>query len=263
MKKTLTSILLITLMIAIIPSATVYGEDINTETHQIIISKEGDAISVKESLTIGGTSNETYTTIKFWASAEAQEVNVLVSNNEVQYEPTGNNEYIFDISSFNITKDSSIQLIITYTLNKDIEEFEKILIYNTTDLSVEFDENKIYSGENLVSGTSFTLLLYEPTETPVSWYIIVFIVLLVILLVVSTLYSFRKQKSSKIKDIASESEELLNAKKTLLMSLLKDIEKQHRSKQISDDTHHKLKDYYKQQAVETMKRLEDIESEIK
>jgi len=170
MKKTLTSILLITLMIAIIPSATVYGEDINTETHQIIISKEGDAISVKESLTIGGTSNETYTTIKFWASAEAQEVNVLVSNNEVQYEPTGNNEYIFDISSFNITKDSSIQLIITYTLNKDIEEFEKILIYNTTDLSVEFDENKIYSGENLVSGTSFTLLLYEPTETHCWWF---------------------------------------------------------------------------------------------
>ena len=250
-------------MIAIIPYGTVYGKDVNTETHQIIISREGNIISVKESLTMCGTSNETYSTIKFWTCTESQDINVLVSNNEVQYEPYGNNEYIFDISSFNITKDSSIQLTITYSLNKDIEEFEKILIYNTTDLSVEFDENKIYSGKNLVSGNSFTLLLYEPSETPVSWYIIVFIILLVILLAVSTLYSFRKQKSSKIKDIASESEELLNAKKTLLMSILKDIEKQHRSKQISDDTHHKLKDYYKQQTLETMKKLEDIKSEIK
>ena len=250
-------------MIAIIPSTTVYGEDISTETHNITISKEGDSISVKESITIRGTSNETYTTIKFWASAEAQEVNILVSNNEVQYEPNGNNEYIFDISSFNITKDSSIQLTITYTLNKDVEEFKNILIYNTTDLSVEFDENIIYSGKNLMTGTSLTLRLYKPTEAPVSWYIIVLIILLVILLVVSTLYALRKQKSSKINDTTSESEDILNAKKTLLMSVLKDIEKQHRSKQISDDTHHKLKGYYKQQAVETMKKLEDIQSEIK
>jgi len=41
------------------------------------------------------------------------------------------------------------------------------------------------------------------------------------------------------------------------MSILKDIEKQHRAKQISDDTYNKLKDIYKQQAVETMKKLED------
>ena len=162
--------------------------------------------------------------------------------------------------------DMTIQVTIYYTLDKDVEEFERTLIRNTTSLSVTFndDENKIFSGRNLLSGTSFTLLLYEPTETPVSWYIIVFIVLLVILLVVSTLYSFRKQKSSKIRmDIASESEELLNSKRMLLMSLLKDIEKQHRSKKISDDTYHKLREHYKRQTVETMKKLEDIKSKIK
>jgi len=64
----------------------------------------------------------------------------------------------------------------------------------------------------------------------------------------------------KIKDIAGESEELLNTKKMLLMSFLKDIEKQHRSKQISDDTYHKLKERYKQEAVEAMKQLEDLKS---
>ena len=47
------------------------------------------------------------------------------------------------------------------------------------------------------------------------------------------------------------------------MSLLKDIEKQHRAKQISDDTYHKLKERYKQETVETMKQLEDINSKVK
>ncbi len=262
MKNILISVLLVTVIIAIIPTATVCGRDINTETHQIIISKEGDTLSIKESLTIRGTSNETYNTIRFWISDDAQDATVLVSNNEVHYDPTGNNEYICNISSFNITEDSSIQLTIYYSMDKEIKEFERTLTRNTTSISVIFDENEIYSGKDLASGASFTLLLYEPTEMPVSWYIIVFIILLVILLAVSTLYSFRKQKSSK-RDITNESEELLSAKKTILMSILKDIEKQHRSKQISDDTHHKLKEHYKQQAVETMRKLEDRESEIK
>ena len=42
------------------------------------------------------------------------------------------------------------------------------------------------------------------------------------------------------------------------MSLLKDLEKQYRAKEISDDTYHKIKEQYKQEAVETMKKLDDI-----
>ena len=77
------------------------------------------------------------------------------------------------------------------------------------------------------------------------------------------MYTLKKQKSVKIKEIASGSEELLNTKKTLLMSLLKEIEKQHRANQISDDTYHKLKERYKQEAVEAMKHLEDMKSKVK
>jgi len=261
MKKILFNVLFVSVIIGIISISTAYGGNINTETHQIVISKENDTISIKESFTIRGTSNETYDTIGFWISDNAMDINVLVSNNEVQFIPTGNNEYICNISSFNITENSSMQLIITYGMDKQIKEFEKKLTYNTSSISVVFDENKIYGGNDLEYGAFFTLLLYEPTETPVSWYIIVFIMLLLILLAVSTLYSFRKQKTSK-RDIINESEELLSAKKTIFMSILKDIEKQHRSKQISDDTHHKLKEHYKQQAVEIMRKLEDKESEV-
>ena len=40
--------------------------------------------------------------------------------------------------------------------------------------------------------------------------------------------------------------------------MLKDIEKQHRGKQISDETYTKLKSEYKQHAVTVMQKLEDI-----
>ena len=112
MNKIFTCALLVLVLITIIPTSMAYGENINTETHKITISKEGDALSIKESITIQGTSNETYDTISFWVSSEAQNTNALVSNNEVSYAPIGNNEYICNISSFNITADSSIQLTI-------------------------------------------------------------------------------------------------------------------------------------------------------
>ena len=94
--------------------------------------------------------------------------------------------------------------------------------------------------------------MFEPTK----------IALLSILAVVSTFYLIKKKKSSKIRKIVSESEEMLNAKKSLLVSVLKEIEKKHRSKQISDDSYHKLRELYKEQAVETIKKLDDIKSEI-
>lgn len=257
MKKYLIRIFIIILIIIITNTASVYGKDIETETHNISISNDGQIITIKESLTILGQSNETYEIIEFWVSDIAENINILVNNNEIQFTSKGKNEYTCNISSFNISKNSSIQLILTYNLDKGIEEFEKKLIRNTTTTTVIFDENQIYTSKNLMVDSFFTLILYKPTETPMSWYIIVFIILLVILLAVSTIYSFRKQKPLK-KQITNESEELLTTNKMLLMSLLKDIEKQHRSKQISDETHHKLKEQYKQQALETMKKLEEI-----
>ena len=142
-------------------------------------------------------------------------------------------------------------------------DFTKKVVRTTDSISVIFDNEEIYTATNLAPNTSFNLQLYEPIEPTLNLYTTISIILLVILLIVLATYAFRKQKSAKIKEIAGESEELLNTKKTLLMSLLKDIEKQHRAKQISDDTYHKLKERYKQEAVEAMKKLEDIESKVK
>ena len=107
------------------------------------------------------------------------------------------------------------------------------------------------------SESSFSLRLYKPTEAPLSITYIVIIFLLVVILITSTLLLLRKQRSKAKRSIV-ESEEILTTKKALLLSLLKDIEKQHRSKTVSDDTYNKLKEEYKQQAVDVMKKLEDL-----
>jgi hypothetical protein len=77
------------------------------------------------------------------------------------------------------------------------------------------------------------------------------------MLIVLGLFLIKKQRNKdKIKTV--DTKETLETKKTLLLSLLKDIEKQHRAKKLSDETYNKLKEEYKQQAVEAMRKLEDI-----
>ena len=67
----------------------------------------------------------------------------------------------------------------------------------------------------------------------------------------------RKKRAPSV-STERESQELLTTKKTLYLAMLKDIEKQHRGKQISDETYTKLKSEYKQHAVTVMQKLEDI-----
>ena len=67
-----------------------------------------------------------------------------------------------------------------------------------------------------------------------------------------------RRRARETKKTVAESEETLATKKTLLLSLLKDLEKQYRAQSISDETYNKIKDEYKQQAVDAMKKLDDL-----
>lgn len=262
MRKT-TYILLITIIGSLIIIATLgRGQEISISDHDIIITTKDDSLSVIEILTVQGDSNESYDILTVWVQSDANNVDILVDSKTPDSITQNGSEYICNISSLGIKKEDSTQVKISYELSKNVE-FTKKVIRDTNNISVTFDQKEIFTGTNLALGTTFNLQLYEPTEPTLDWYITVFIILLVILLVVFAAYAFRKQKSVKIKEIAGVSEELLTTKKTLLMSLLKDIEKQHRAKQISDDTYHKLKERYKQEAVEAMKQLEDMKSKVK
>jgi hypothetical protein len=100
--------------------------------------------------------------------------------------------------------------------------------------------------------------LYSPTEAPLNITMIVLVFAIVLIVLALLLFLLKKQRSKSKKAIA-ESEETLTTKKTLLLSLLKDLEKQYRAKSISDETYTKIKDEYKQHAVDVMKKLDDLQ----
>jgi hypothetical protein len=239
------------------------AEEIASTNHEITISTGEKAISVKEIITLTGSSDENIELSSFWIQTGADDIGLFVKGTSVLYNKTSENIYQANLSTLDIEMDSQPKLELRYNIDKNSESFKKNLIRNTSSIKVVFDDITLYTASNLMIDTGFTLSLYKPTETPLSMYLIIGVILIVILLVVVTIYALKKPKSTKIKKSIGESEELLSTKKSLLMTILKDIEKQHRAKQISDDTYHKLKQHYKQEAVDAMKKLEDIGSKVK
>lgn len=251
-------------MVLAFSANSAYANEINTSNHQIEIKTTDGQISIKETIKIQGTSNENYETITFWIQNGAENIKININNTQVTY-TLSNNEYTCNLSSMKIKQNTLITAMLTYKLkNQDENFFEKKILRNATQISIIIDgENKL-TADDTVAGSSFTLQIDETTEeNQITLYLAILITLLIILLAVSMAYKSKKQQTTKTKGIPGASEELLSTKKILLMTLLKDIEKQHRANKISDDTYHKLKEQYKQEAVEAMKKLEDMKSKVK
>ena len=250
------------ILVSLLMVSTAYSQDIISANHEIVILTGEDKTNVEETITLQGSANEHVGLVDLWVQDGAEDINVFVKGSKIDYTYSGS-VYTINLSSMEIELSSQPRIEITYKLNKNIKDFQKEVLYNTSSLRITFNDNLLYTGSNLVTRSSLTIKLYQPTETPLSIYLIVGILLVIISLTVVTSYLLRRQKATKIKKFGSESEELLTTKKGLLLDLLKELEKQHRANQISDDTYHKLKEQYKQEAVEAMKHLEDITSEIK
>lgn len=259
MRKKIT-ITIIAILFVMITASTV-SQAAESSSHTIEISTENTKIKIKETIYLTAETNET---VKFWIQNGATDFNIKSGDIQLTELDHISNVYSYIITSPNITKETQISVILTYNLPEKTENFQKkCLINNTLDISVELNEEELYTAKNLKNNSYFNLKLYEFDEPPLTWYIIGFIILLIILLCVTAVYSIKKQKPGKKVDKTGSSEEVLSTKKALLMSLLKEIEKQHRAKKISDNTYHKLREQYKQEAVDTMKKLEEIESKVK
>jgi len=253
MKRLILAIIAV-IMIILGCALLAYGQEISIDA-----TTEENSISIIETIDIDVAIEGN---ISFWIQDGATEIDFIVDGNSIAYDSVGGNEYISDISALELTDESTVQ--ITHLLAKDTSVFEKTLLYNITSLTITFDNTEIYSGTNLKTDSAINIALPEEPQTTtqtnevIPIWIYAIILILIILLLASFAKSGKKQKSTKKKETISDSKELLIAKKALLMESLKDIEKKHRAKKISDDTYHKLKDKYKQEAVETMKKLEDI-----
>ena len=254
MKRLILAIVAI-FMIILGSAMLVNGQEIDIE-----LSEEDDTIDVFETYTFDSYENEI---ISFWIQSGHSDISITINESVITVSPN-NNVYSVNISEYNIT--SGFVVDVKYSLAKNIDSFEKKLQYDTTELIIKLDEKQIYSGTNLNAQSQIDIALQkqsqtEPTtvETIPNWVYAIIAVLLIMLLAV---FFFSKRSgpasaSSKIDENKTASKEYLTTKKSLLMETLKEIEKKHRSKKISDETYNKLKGRYKQEAVETMKKLED------
>lgn len=240
------------------------GQETISKNHTIKIESNNDYLTMEESISLDLTETN-YSELSFWIMDDASSVKISVNDNKIDKIITNENIYTCNISNLSIDTTDPLSVNINYRLESSIEDsgFEKILQRDTNKVSVTYDSENIYSATNLKENSKFTVQLIKYEEETFSILTIVAVFLIVILLIVFTAYFLKKQKIIKKKHALSDSEEYLFTKKTLLMQLLKDIEKRHRAKKISDDTYNKLKDHYKNEAVETMKKMEDMKSEIK
>ncbi len=257
------AIILITAGTGLISNA----ENITSETHSIEISSQNDNLKVEETIEIIGEANENYTIISFWITEKSSDISININENLIEEEniKISENTYSCNISDLNLQISNKLEIKITYNIEKSETEtiFEKKILRDAETLDLNYNGNNRYSAENMKNNTKFSITLFEVEPQQLSIYTIISVLLLIILLTVFVYYFFKKQKQTKKRETIGSSEEYISTKKTLLMSLLKELEKKHRNKKISDDTYSKLKERYKNEAVDAMKKLEDMKSEIK
>ncbi len=248
------------LLVVLVSLGASVSADFDTNRHIVKIDSTQSGLQIVESLELQNTGDENVTSFEVWVQSDATDISIMIGEEKLTPIITGN-VYTCNLSTANldVSADEIVVAEVSYVLSTQSDNyFEKKVLYDTTFLSVSFNDKELYRTDTVLpADSSVRLLLYRPSEAPLDLNIIIAIFVLVVILIMSTLYVLRKQRS-RSKQAVVESEELLTFKKSLLMGSLKEIEKKHRANQISDDTYAKLKDEYKQDAVAVMKKLEDL-----
>lgn len=253
--------------ISLYPAAHASDTGVVVDQHLVAISIATTGLQVDETIKVtnANTAEQNATSLRFWIQQSNQgtvKITELQSGTELIGLIIGNIRTC-NLSDANLTlaQGASLTLQVTYFLPTTEQNFVKTLLYDTTMFSVTFEDRELFKGEHLLYGSdvnnAIRIRLYQPTEAPLNITMIIIVFLIVILVLASLLFLLKKHRS-KTKTTVAESEETLTTKKTLLLSLLKDLEKQYRAQAISDETYNKIKDEYKQQAVEAMKKLDDL-----
>ncbi|MEM0467396.1 MAG: hypothetical protein QXX20_07385 [Candidatus Thermoplasmatota archaeon] len=241
-------------------SAPVFGADTG-----LIVEKNAVSISldlgVQEDISVRNIGFDNITSLRFWVQQPLQGSIEVYALNTAMLIPTvvSGNIHTCNLSlvGLEIPAGGTLRLRLVYTLTS-VNYFDKTILYPTSLFSIDFNNENLFEGKELTPGVSCSLSLYVPSAGPLEFIWIFIIVVIVILFIFFSLILLRRQRF-KAKTSIVETEEVLKTKKSLLLSLLKDLEKQHRAKEISDDTYHKLKEEYKQQAVLVMKKVDDLE----
>ncbi|MEM0493160.1 MAG: hypothetical protein QXS02_04310 [Candidatus Thermoplasmatota archaeon] len=266
-KKSRVFMMIILSLILVLSTNSIVGAyTLEITDYRVDITNTGNHLKVTEDIKLKNKNSDGATLLDFWIQKESQDpITILSVDHNVKLAPIIRGyTYTCNLTLYNISikKDEILHISITYNLPTTTTNYEKRLTYNTNTIMVNLDDRIIGRFESLTSDASLSLPLYKPAEPPVHPLYLIFIFLLVVLIILVMLLILRRQRSKTKKEDVLESDEILNFKKTLLLLILKEIEKQYRAKEISEDTYNKIKEEYKQQAVEVMKKIEDRKKKI-
>lgn len=266
MKKTGVIILIALItFIGLFPIGSASDDGVIVDQDLITIALANNVLNIDETFKVTNSGNTNVTTLQVWIQQNNQgavKITEVQSGKDLVPLITGNIRTCnLSAANLSIPPGESLSLEVTYTLLTSEQNFVKTLLYDTTLFSVTYEGRDLFKGEHLLYGSNVNnaiwIRLYQPTEAPLNITVII-IVFAIVILVLATLLFLLKRQRTKTKKTFVESEETLTTKKTLLLSLLKNLEKQYRAKSISEETYNKIKDEYKQQAVDAMKKLDDI-----
>jgi hypothetical protein len=251
-------------ILAVFGLFSVSASGIIENSHTITIRSMDEKINVSETSLVqfdGEISLLSFYDV--WIPSDATGIRIVIEDHLMQYEKIDENTYRCDLSTMNNSNLTTIGVDVSYALPYATNKFSTMFLRNVSKVDIFFNDMSIGSLASLNSGTVFSHPLSITEESSqFNMVIIILMGLVIIVIVVSVLYVIKKRKPSQARDRFLESEEVLKTEYELLKEMLKQIEKYHRSEKIADETYHKLKEHYKQYAIEAMAALEKIGSKI-
>ena len=232
-------------MLAIIASAT-SGYSMIIESHDISIKRISEGFRVLEEMEVV-KANETILLV--WIQGEAEDVAIKVNGSEANFSRSGE---VYGVELGNLTR---AHVEIDYLLPKETQNFFKKILQPCKKIIIKLDGNRVYEGVNLSEGCSLSFSIKERVIERINYYMYTTLILILILIIILA-YSARKRRTGKM---VTEDPDVLKVKKDLLMNVLKEIEKRHRSKEMSDEVYNRLKEEFKRETVNIVRRLEEME----
>lgn len=266
MRTTHVTLLIMLLLLSglAIPTYALSDTGIVTDSQTAAITMTNTGFHVEETITLTNHASDNATLLRFWIQSDVtSDVTIIATKSGTSLQPTVNGnirECNLTATHLILAPNDSLQVTVSYALPANTARFTKDFLYNTTQLSITYNTQPLLSGKDFAKATppyEISVQLYTPSENPLGLPILLLVFIAVVIILTLLLLLFRRQRRRK-RVGTSDTPQTLATKKDLLLELLKDLEKRYRAKDISDETYTKLKEEYKAQAVDAMRRLEDV-----
>ncbi|MCD6411138.1 MAG: hypothetical protein J7L20_01730 [Thermoplasmata archaeon] len=215
--------------------------------HCVVLEQKENFIKVEEIINASKETGETSFLLSVPENASG--IEIQINNMSANFSRIENMCKI-DATPFNF----SMNIFVMYNLPKDTRYVKKVMPYDTPEMTFIYNGKKLFQASDLPIGSVVNVTLPRIKVPDYTMHFVALSAVIVVLLIIIVIQAIRRKASREIEKI-KETPEILRTKKSLLMLVLKEIEKLHRSKEITDESYRYLKNMYKKEAVEVMRKL--------